>query len=328
MKRRNRALLLVAAISLLAAGCGGDGADDGDGSGVTTTIGDGSATTAEESEATELSVTAADFSFSGAPQGLEAGVFDITFENSGEVDHELAFVEIGDTPLDEVGPALAPTLEGGPFPDFLENLAIPATAGPGETVRTTALLDEGSYALICTFTGVVPEGGVTTTTGAAGPEEGPQGPPHYELGMIQPVTVNASSTELALPEGGSTITASDYAFDVSVSAGPQTVTFVNEGPDQVHHGVVFAFNEGVDETAAEEALVAFASSEEEAPPPPEIDLEARTPEFGVFSAGLGATYETEFEPGRTYAVVCFIQDRSGGPPHLVANDMKEIFTVD
>ena len=323
MKRRNRALLLVAAISLVAAGCGGD---DGDGAGGTTTTGGRSATTTGEGAATELSVTAGDFSFSGVPEELEAGVFDITFENTGEVDHELAFVEIGDTPLEEVGPALAPTLEGGPFPDFLDNLAIPATAEPGETVQTTALLAEGSYALICTFTGAVPEAGVTTTTGA-GFEEGPQGPPHYELGMIQPVTISASSTELVLPEGGSTITATDYAFDVSVSAGPQTVTFVNEGPDQVHHGVVFAFNEGVDEAAAEEALVAFASSEEEAPPPPEIDLEASTPEFGVFSTGLGATYEVELESGRTYAVVCFIQDRSGGPPHLVAHDMKEIFTV-
>lgn len=59
--------------------------------------------------------------------------------------------------------------------------------------------------------------------------------------------------------------AQDYEFRVDVSAGRQTLTFTNEGPDQ---------------------------------------------------------------SGRTYAVVCFIKDRSGGPPPVIANDMKEIFTVE
>lgn len=325
MKRGSRVLALVAVISLVAAGCGGG---DDEAGGTTTT--DRTSTTAAEGEATQLSVVAEDFSFSGVPEELEAGVFDVTFENTGEVEHELAFLEIGDTPLDEVGPALAPTLEGGPFPDFLQNLAIPVTAGPGETVETTALLAEGDYALICTFTGAPPEAGATTTTGVGGGEEEEnQGPPHYERGMIQPLTVTAGAAEAALPERGSTVTASDYTFDVDVTAGPQTVTFTNAGPEQVHHGVVFAFNEGVDETAAEEALQTFVSSEDETtPPPPEIDLQAETPEFGVFSDGLGATYQADFESGRTYAVVCFIQDRAGGAPHVVAHDMATIFTVE
>lgn len=327
MRRRSRALVLLAVVALVAAGCGDD---DGDDVTTTTTPLTSETTTGTGGEATELSVVADDFSFSGVPDELEAGVFEITFENAGEVEHEMAFVEIGDTPLDEVGPALAPTLEGGPFPDFLVNLSIPAIADAGETQETTAPLAEGDYALICTFTGVVPEPGATTTTGEGGPdEEEPEGPPHYELGMIQPVTVTEGAGELALPEADSTVTATDYAFDVDVSAGSQTVNFTNEGPDQVHHAVFFAFNEGVDEAAAEEALQTFVASEDEtSPPPPEIDLEAMTPEFGVFSSGLGASYEAEFESGRTYAAVCFIQDREGGPPHVIANDMQEIFTVE
>lgn len=332
MAWRSRAVVVAAVISLVATACGGDDTDDGAGGPTTTAAGTSTSATTDDTgtEPTRLSVVAEDFSFSGAPEQVEAGVFAITFENAGAVEHELAFVEIGDTPLDEVGGAIAPTLEGGPFPDFLENLAIPAVAEPGQTVETTALLAEGNYALICTLTGAVPEPGATTTTGGGGgPEEGPQGPPHHELGMIQPFTVTTSSNPLTLPANDSAITARDYDFDVRISAGPQTVNFVNEGPDQVHHGVFFAFNEGVDETAAEAALLAFASSEEEAPPPPELDLPTSEtlPHTGVFSSGLGATYEMDFQSGRTYAVVCFIQDRSGGPPHLVAHDMKEIFTV-
>ncbi|MBW3580002.1 MAG: hypothetical protein KY431_03080 [Actinobacteria bacterium] len=327
MARHGKMWVLVVVLALVAAGCGDDA---GDGAGGTTTTGGSSSTTgsATRGEATQLTVVAEDFSFSGVPEQLQAGVLDITFENSGQLEHELAFVEIGDTPLDEVGTALAPTIEGGPFPDFLENLAIPLTIPGGETAQTSALLAAGNYALICALTGARPEPGATTTTGGGPDEQGAQGPPHYELGMIQPVTVTGDAAQLSLPQAESTVTARDYAFDVDVSAGRQTVNFTNQGPEQVHHGVFFAFREGVDEAAAESALRTLVTSEdEEAPPPPEIDIEATEQNFGIFSTGLGASYDAEFEAGRTYAVVCFIQDRAGGPPHLIAHDMKEIFTV-
>ncbi len=259
---------------------------------------------------------------------------DLTFANRGQVEHELALVEIGDTPIDQVGDDLAPTLEGGPFPPYLENLAIPLTASAGETLQTTTLLAEGKYALICTFTGVAPEEGATTTSlveGIGGEEEEQEGPPHYALGMIRPLTITAGEPGAAFPESESRVTARDYDFDVNVKAGPQTVTFVNEGPGQVHHAVFFPFKQGIDQATAEQALDTFlASEEEEAPPPPEFDFgegEENITDFGLFSTGLGATYDVEFESGRTYAVVCFIQDRSGGPPHVIAHDMKEIFTV-
>jgi plastocyanin len=261
--------MLVMVIALVAAGCGDDG-DDDEAAGTTTTAESSSSTTAGSAgEGNELSVVAEDFSFSGAPEEIEAGVFDITFENVGQVEHELAFVEIGDTPIGEVGAALAPAVEGGPFPEFLENLTTPAVAEAGDTIETTALLAEGNYALICTFDGAVAEPGVTTTTAAEGapPDDGPTGPPHYELGMIQPLTITASDAELVLPEAESTVTASDYAFDVDVKAGTQTVNFVNEGPAQVHHAVVFACNEGGDEAAADMALQTFLASQDPAAPP-------------------------------------------------------------
>jgi len=332
--RGAKVLAVVMSLTLLGAACGDDDDDDA----ATTTAADGTTTVQEatttggEGEPEAVTIVANDYAFSDAPSELAAGVVELTFENAGQVEHELALIEIGDTPIDEVGTALAPVLEGGPFPDFLENVSIPAVADSGATVETTALLAAGDYALICTLTGVAPAEGATTTMpaeGAGGEGEGEEGPPHYELGMVQPLTVTAGDGSTTLPEADSTITASDYAFDVDVSAGDQTVAFVNEGPDQVHHAVFFPFAEGIDEAAAGTALTAFLSSEEEGPPPPEFDFEAQTfDDFGVFSAGLGATYEASFESGRTYAVVCFIQDRSGGPPHAIAHDMTEVFTVE
>ncbi len=332
--RRARFVAAVMAVTLLGAACGDD--DDEDAASTTTEADQGApeaetTTTAAEDEAQAVTIAADDYEFTDAPAELEAGLVELTFDNVGQVEHELALVEIGDTPIDQVGTDLAPVLQGGPFPDYLENLSIPAFAAGGVTVETTALLAEGDYALICTLTGVAPEEGAPPSSAPAGdgpPGEGEEGPPHYELGMVQALTVTAGDDAAELPESDSTITASDYAFDVDVSAGPQTVAFLNEGPDQVHHAVFFPFAEGIDEAAAETALDAFLSSEEEGPPPPELDFSQEVDDFGVFSTGLGATYDVEFQSGRTYAVVCFIQDRSGGPPHAIAHDMKEIFTVE
>ncbi len=47
----------------------------------------------------------------------------------------------------------------------------------------------------------------------------------------------------------------------------------------------------------------------------------------MYSGGLAGTFEANFVSGRTYAVVCFIADRAGGPPHVIAHDMKQVFTV-
>lgn len=334
MRRFVRLLAVVATLSLVATACGDDADDEA--ADTTTTEDQGSATTDadEGGEATAVTIVADDYVFSQAPEELEAGVIDVTFENVGEAEHELALVEIGDTPIDQVGEDIAPAVEGGAFPDYAENIAIPLFAGAGETLETTMLVAEGNYALICSLTGVAPEEDATTTTveaeGIGGTEE-EEGPPHFTLGMVRPLTVTSGNAEATLPDSESSVTARDYSFDVDVSGGQQMVNFTNEGPDQVHHAVFFPFNEGVDEAAAEAALDTFLSSEEEnAPPPPEFDAEGleSSPEFGLFSSGLGATYDAEFESGRTYAVVCFIQDRTGGPPHVIANDMKEIFTVE
>lgn len=336
MHRFGKLLAVVAALALVATACGDDADDDaGD---TTTTEEQSSPTTSpdEGGEGTAVSIVADDYVFSEAPAEIEAGLLDVTFENVGEAEHELALIEIGDTPIDQVGAGIAPAIDGGPFPDYAENLAIPLFAAAGETLETSMLIAEGNYALICSLTGVAPEGDATTPTtaveGVGGPEEeAEEGPPHYELGMVQPLTVSAGDADATLPESESTVTARDYSFDVNVSAGQQTVNFTNEGPDQVHHAVFFPFNEGVDEAAAEAALDAFLASEDEtAPPPPEFDPEGleNSIDFGLFSTGLGASYEADFQSGRTYAVVCFIQDRAGGPPHVIANDMKEFFTVE
>ena len=66
-------------------------------------------------------------------------------------------------------------------------------------------------------------------------------------------------------------------------------------------------------------------------PPPEDAPQPENIGFsGIFSAGLGSTFQLEggFESGRTYFFSCFISDRAGGPPHAIAYDMYEAVTIE
>ena len=47
----------------------------------------------------------------------------------------------------------------------------------------------------------------------------------------------------------------------------------------------------------------------------------------VFGPGSSGTFEAPFEQGHTYAVMCFIQDRDGGLPHVLQHQMYDVFQV-
>jgi hypothetical protein len=158
----------------------------------------------------------------------------------------------------------------------------------------------------------------------------PEGPPHFEVGMIQPITITAGEAA-ELPQADGTITAIDYTFEADIEAGDTVINFVNEGPEQVHFASVSLYPEGTDAAAAEEAFGKLLELEEDAPPPPDMVFPEDVGFSGVFSTGLGAQFqllEGSFESGRTYILVCFIQDRSGGAPHAIANQMYKAFTIE
>lgn len=327
MQRRwTRPLIAFTAIALLAAGCGGDDDEDS------------SDTTPEEStetvEATSLSITTDDYSFTDAPAEIEGGLIELDFTNDGAVSHEVAFAEIGDTDLATFLTDFGPVIEGeggGPIPSYSQNIAVVAMGGPGDSLSNTFLLPEGEYAMFCTLDGAAPEDGATTTTAAEGEEaEEPVGDVHYKRGMAQTITVTAGDADAALPEAEGSVVARDYTFDIDVPSGDFTMAFRNEGPNEIHHAVFFPFADGITEEAAAVALDAFLSAEGDGPPPPEFDFEAggNTSDTGIYSAGLGEVFDQEFEAGRTYGVVCFLSDRAGGPPHAIAHDMKAVFTVE
>ena len=333
-RRVLRGLVALTFMTSFVAACGDD---DDDATTPVEETDDGG--TEEEAEAQTVEITGVDYAYSEAPTEIEAGLIELTFTNEGEVDHEAAFIEIGDTPLEEFLPKFDPVFVGeggGPIPAETENLAVPVENGPGESTTVTFTIDEGTYALMCSFDGDAEEQAAEGVPDEEDEEEEPVTAErlHYNRGMAQVITVGPASGATELPEADGTITAADYDFVVDVEDGDTTINFENNGPDQIHFAGLGLMPEGTDVDTAEASFLGQFSETG----PPEGAVEPENDEFGfsgVFSAGLGGQFTVAdgFESGRTYILYCFVQDREGGPPHALPEDqgghgMFQAFTVE
>ncbi len=142
------------------------------------------------------------------------------------------------------------------------------------------------------------------------------------------LTVGAGDDGADISADG-TVTATDYHFDIDVAAGEPIVTFNNDSTKQFHHVVVVDFGTN-DPALVESKLVELLESEEDAPPPEGLDMSQVNFEFagsGVFGPGGSGTFAADFEEGKTYVALCFIQDREGGVPHAIQHNMYEVFQV-
>jgi hypothetical protein len=294
MGRGRIVCVTAAALALVAGGCG----DDSDGGGGTT-----------------LDVTAVDFAFQDLPEEIDGGVVTVNLTNDGEVDHEIVFVDIGDTPIDEFFVDFEPVItEGAPFPDYVGNLVGANEAAAGDSATFVYTLPGGTYAVFCALTGT-PED-----------PEAEDGPPHFVQGMQQTVTVTDGDGDL--PDADGTITASDYTFDTDLSAGDTTINFSNNGPND-HFAGFDLYPEGTTAEQAEEAFGVLLSLEEGAEPPPDTIFGEEVGFSGIASEGESIQFEVPdgLEAG-TYLFYCFISDRAGGPPHAIGEQMYTAVVVE
>lgn len=252
-----------------------------------------------------LSLVASDAGVTGLPASLESGIYEVTVKNDSGRDMDLEFIESAGRPESEFIADLNALIgEGAPIPDYMVHVVGIGFIQTAGSLTTTLTLSPADYSLVQTAEGATVLGTVDVTGDEPAADD--------------------------LPEGAR-ITARDYGFTIEgIKAGPQTVTFVNEGPLQVHHAVVLGFPAGTEEAAIREAMQTLMTLDESSPPPDGIPLPDETIEIGssVYSAGMGGTFPATFETGRPYAVLCFISDRSGGAPHAIAHNMIEVFTVE
>ncbi len=233
-----------------------------------------------------------------APQSIEAGLVDIEFKNSGKLEHEAQFIEIdGNHTTEDALKAFDGVVRGVPAPDWFRARGGVGTIAPGASATITQRLEPGSYVIV-----------------DSGEPEGRDVQPHYRQGAVAELTVTGEATDAKLPDADATITAAEYQFTPSsgLKAGKNTIEFRNAGA-QWHHLIISRINPGstIDDVKRE-------IESEKGPPIAEENAE----ETAVIDGGEAQLTEVDLTPG-SYALLCFIPDRAGGPPHVAKGMISE-----
>lgn len=240
------------------------------------------------------------------PATVKAGLVTMTLTNSDTVPRSAGIVRlVGDHTVSEIREVVEE--EGAPIPDWIEDGGGLAAVKPGASASVTQVLAPGKYAITDDET----EGG-----------QG-EGTSYAELGAEGEFTVTGEASDAELPAQPATITATDdgakqYGFEFKgLKAGANKVRFENTG-DELHHAIIFPISKG--KTFAD-AKAAFTSEEEPTGPPP-VDF-ANGLSTQVIDGGIAQNLELDFKAG-SYAVICFIQDRKGGKPHVAKGMIDEL----
>ncbi len=222
------------------------------------------------------------------PATAEAGVTEIRLRNQAKSEQSAGFVRIeGDHTAQDLLKVLGK--EGGPIPSWMTDGGGVGVVPPGQTGIVTERLREGRYVV----------------TGEA---EG--GKP-----AIAELTVKGGDGGGQLPPTDAQIEAKDYSFTTSgLKAGHQKVEFLNTGKE-LHHAIGLPLKPG--KTSAD--VKKFTRTQKGPPPFDEKNSFGTT----VIDGGQRQVVDLHLKPGK-YAVVCFIQDRKGGPPHVAKGMVSEV----
>lgn len=232
-----------------------------------------------------------------APATVKAGLVEVKFKNAGKGAHDLQLVRAeGDHPTEEVLKVVGS--ESDPIPSWLHAEGGVATVAPGKSLSATMNLVPGKYYLIDTNTD-------------------DQNNSFAEQGGVRELNVTGTGTSAAVPSADLTISAKEYEFVVPpLKEGTSTVKFDNEGKE-LHMVIALPISEG--KTFAD-VKAAFSSTNSNEPPP--VDFQNATGAEAIDNGKAMVTTMT-FKKG-TYAFVCFITDRAGGPPHFAKGMIQEV----
>ena len=250
--------------------------------------GSAAATPAEASKlAIELGGSAKKPTFE-VPQSVEGGVVEISFTNSAKGSHsaQLVRAEQGHTPQEALAAGEAWGEKGKGLPDWALTAGGFGDVEPGETATVTQELAPGKYLVADLETDANAE---------------------FE------VTGEAAASEL--PSDGGTIEATEYEFTASgLKSGGAPILFDNAGGEP-HFIAAVGIKPG--KTIAD--VRKFLETEKgEAP----VD-ESRGFSTAVIEGGQSQSIEVDLEEG-DYALLCFVPDRAGGPPHAVKGMVSKV----
>jgi hypothetical protein len=240
------------------------------------------------SEGSEPAV--ASFEFSGkeltGPSSIEAGAVQVEFTNSTDDDAGVTLIRVeGDHSAEEAREAGEAWGDGGkPLPEWITFEGGSGSVSPGKSFSAVQELSAGIYL------GIDIDSNKFTEFEVTGDGEG------------------------ELPSTDGQIDAVEYSFDSSgLKAGNQQVTFTNEGKEP-HFALAAPIKPGKTIEDVRKSL------QDESGPPPII--EAKTVSTGLLDGGRSQVVDLELQKG-DYALVCFVADREGGPPHAFKGMVSE-----
>jgi hypothetical protein len=246
--------------------------------------GDGAAAPAQVSF--ELSGSGKNLTMS-APESVEAGVAELSFRNSTkkESDAQLVRVDGGRSPREVLTAAEAWAGQGKALPEWIHLEGGVGTVPADGSGTAIQELVPGSYIAVSIATNTFTEFEVTEGAG-----------------------------EASLPTTDASVDAVDYAFEsTGLTAGTASITIDNKG-EQPHFVAASKLKSG-----KSIADVRKFVRTEKGPPP--VDFE-NTWDTSVLDGGKKQVVELNLEPGK-YALICWVPDRAGGPPHAVKGMISE-----
>jgi len=246
----------------------------------------------DDAQTVDISVTEnAKASEITVPNSAEAGLAEITYTNNGVESHDLTLIRVeGNRSAADAIEGLGGVIDGQPFPKwFFAGGGVSVTA-PGQSRTVTQVLEPGTYYAFDT--------------------EQLEGPPDPKTVPAIEVTGEPSDDELPEPDGGE-IEAIDYGFKASgLTAGNNEILFANTGDEP--HFIEAAPLKG--DATIEDVKKAFKSNGR----PPLKETGTQT--TAVLEGGDSQLVTLDLKPGK-YALLCFIADRQGGPPHTIGEGM-------
>ncbi len=205
------------------------------------------------------------------PSTLPSGWVDVTLENAGLREHQIAFVELGSLPYAKFkgGAAVG---DFSALPADTVFAGGPGAVAPGQSLTASIHLDPGAYAVACF---VRDPGGREL---------------HAAEGMVASVEVEPSALSVgSVPSGADTIEVRDFDFDLAPTFhGAGTIAITNTGR-QVHEVRIYrlARNKGI--TDARQYLLTPAGRQPSGPPP-------------ISAVGGASAFEPAANPVRAHVV--------------------------
>jgi plastocyanin len=229
------------------------------------------------------------------PKSVRAGLVTVELTNTGKAFHEAQLIRLdpGHTPDDAMKVIAA---EGAPSPGWIHVAGGTGPASPGGTRSATQGLRPGNYIVY----------------DAPFQNEGKG----LKFGLASFKVEGEADDGGKLPKAVARIEAYEYGFRVSgLTVGRNTIEFSNTG-SEAHHVIAVPYKRGATLAQVRKAFRAGGAE-------PPLDF-ANVVYTARIDGGTRQITELDLDKPGKYALLCFVSDRKGGPPHVAQGMVAEV----